>query len=329
MSSDYNNSESDYKTDNHPHVMKIVGSGHGPGTFVPFELIAITGDAATAILFSQILYWSTRMEGRRFYKSVADWHAETKLSERVIRRIVRGNDRSEKGKPTLIDLGIEVSVHRANGAPTYHYRINYRKLSDFLQDYYGDASDDGLYTKGTNPHIPKVQIDMHERYKSLTEDYTEEKTTHVATDEPPRGVAKNTSQQVMVGALLEAFAIDKPTQADGSKAGKVAKQLMKVGVQPEDVSDLVAMVRNESGGRWNVTMTSLTTNGRVSKYLQAKARETEVVTMVTDDTPEDVLDEMQRQIELGRLRVEGDQKRHRGKGQAIDISTLYTDDGND
>ena len=304
----YTTPESDYQPSNNPHVLQVISSGHGPGTFVPFELIAITGDAATAILFSQMLYWAGKMHGQQFYKSVADWHAEIKLSERVIRRIIRGDKRSENGKPTIQDLGVEVEVHRANGAPTYHYRINYRKLGEYLHSYYSQSPDDDLYTNGTNPHTPMVQGDLNQWYKSITEDYTEDYTTHAAPDKPSRASDEKqpTQQQMLVGALFDAFDITAPTGPDRTKAGKVAKELAAVGVAAEDVPDLVAFVRRQAAGQWTVTMMSLIGNGRVSQYLQAKERTEQAVTMVTEDdwnpaahigTPEEV--------EAGRLRVEG------------------------
>jgi len=307
MPNHYSTHDSDYQPNNDPNVLRIIGSGHGPGTFVPFELIGITGDASTAILFSQILYWASKMAGREFYKSVTDWHQETQLSERVIRRIINGDKRSENGKPSIRDLGVEVEVKRANGAPTYHYRVNYRKLAEYLQNHAPESETDAPYTNGTNPHVPMVQIDYDQWYKSITVDYAEDKTTHTQPDEPTASVPKKpTHQQAMAQAVVDAFGIDNPTRSDWRKAGKVGTELAEAGVSAELVAGLVQFVRAQAAGKWTVTMTSLTTNGRVSAYLAARNKSVtndmpsgddgiERVTMVTTevhwDTPDWLLEE--------------------------------------
>ena len=61
----------------------------------------------------------------------------------------------------------------------------------------------------------------------------------------------------------------------------------------EDFGALVQFVRNQAAGRWTVTMTSLTTNGRVSAFLAARNKSVrpsgddgiERVTMITYDVP--------------------------------------------
>ena len=308
MPNHYSTHDSDYQPNNDPNVLRIIGSGHGPGTFVPFELIGITGDASTAILFSQILYWASKMAGREFYKSVTDWHQETRLSERIIRRIINGDKRSENGKPSIRDLGVEVEVKRANGAPTYHYRVNYRKLAAYLQEHCTPNTEtDAPYTNGTNPHVPMVQNDYDQWYKSITVDYAEDKTTHTAPDKPSRADGKKpTHQQMIAQAVVDAIGISNPTRSEWSRAAKVGKELEEAGVAAEDFGALVQFVRNQAAGKWTVTMTSLTTNGRVSAYLAARNKSVtrdmssgddgiERVTMVTTEvhweTPDWLLEE--------------------------------------
>ena len=305
MPNHYNKSSADYQPNNDPNVLRVIGSGHGPGTFVPFELIRITGDASTAILFSQMLYWASRMGGRQFYKSVTDWHQETQLSKRVIRRIINGDKRSENGKPSIRDLGVDVEVKRANGAPTNHYRVNYRKLAAYLQEHCTPNTEtDASYTNGTNPHVPMVQNDYDQWYKSITEDYQETKTTHTAPDKPSRGSEKKpTHQQMLSQAVVDAIGISNPTRSEWSRAAKVGKELEEAGVAAEDFGALVQFVRNQAAGKWTVTMTSLTANGRVSAFLAARNNSVrpsgddgvERVTMITYDvqwdTPDWLLEE--------------------------------------
>ena len=318
--------------------------GSGRGVLVHRALLLILGSDA-AIIMSQILYWSETKNGGWFYKSDADWHQELGMSRHVIRRCVHGS-KDAPNKIALINFGVDVDVRKANNVPTTYYRVNKAKLERNLASYHdlfikhgfiqtADAMQESTQSTVENPDNAcreSTQSTVENPDNPLTKSTTEN-TTHVATDEPPQGVSKKTPQQLMVGALLEAFNIpeDVATKTDIGIAVRTGGMLRKAGVSIEEVPDLVSFVNRLSQGRWEVNMSNITAHGRVAKYLQAKARQAEAgaVTIVTDETPEDVLDEMQRQIEIGRLRVEGDQKRHRGEDQTIDISALYRNDGNE
>ena len=89
-------------------------------------------------MLNQVIYWSDRTDDPDgwFWKTYADWYEEIGLTEREIRRIVRGDKRRKTPKKTLQNLGIEVAVRRApTGSPTMHYRINQPLFFAILVDH--------------------------------------------------------------------------------------------------------------------------------------------------------------------------------------------------
>jgi hypothetical protein len=112
-------------------VMTLLGENYGDKTLVLCPTLFVKlldGDHKAAILLSQILYWSDRTKDPDgwFYKSYADWHAETGLSEAQVRRIVNGDPRVAQRQLPLRDLGVETLLRKVKrtGAPTLHYRVN-------------------------------------------------------------------------------------------------------------------------------------------------------------------------------------------------------------
>lgn len=276
---DYTTPESDY----HPKsdaALELVGSGHGPGVFIPFEILELTEDVATALIFSQMLYWASKMKFKAFYKSDAEWCNELKISRSVLRRVIHGDKRYENGRMTLKDLGVETSVEMANGAPTTHYRINFATLDLCL-------SGNALSAKQT-VHCMLSRQSITEEYQKTTEHSTEsaDAPLFVEADKPDISSKKTRSaHREMVGALLSEMGISKATKADYSKAGSVAKELLRLELTVQDVPGLIQHVRNEAAGKWKVTLTSLTTNGRVSEYVKARDKDYTIVETPDNTTP--------------------------------------------
>lgn len=293
--------------------------GSGRGVLVHRALLLILGSDA-AIIMSQILYWSETKNGGWFYKSDTEWQHELGMSRHVIRRCVHGS-KDAPNKIALIDFGVDVDVRKANNVPTTYYRVNKAKLERSLASYHDlfvkhgfiqpadpvKESTQSIVGNPDNACTESTQSIVGNPDNPLTKS-TAKNTTDAAPGKPPRvpDEKQPTQQQMLVGALFDAFDITAPTGPDRTKAGKVAKELAAVGIAAEDVPDLVAFVRRQAAGQWTVTMMSLIGNGRVSQYLQAKERTEQAVTMVTEDdwnpaahigTPDE--------IEAGRLRVEG------------------------
>ena len=73
------------------HVLALIGETYGDKTLClcPTGFVRLfRGDHKAAILLSQILYWAERTKDPDgwFYKSYADWRAETGLTEAQVRR---------------------------------------------------------------------------------------------------------------------------------------------------------------------------------------------------------------------------------------------------
>ncbi len=128
------------------HVFALLGESYGDKTLVlcPTAFVRLfNGDHQAAILLSQILYWSERTQDPEgwFYKSYADWRAETGLSEAQVRRIVSGDPRVRSPQLTLRQLGIETVLKkvRRTGAPTLHYRLHQTQFLAALERLLGQG----------------------------------------------------------------------------------------------------------------------------------------------------------------------------------------------
>lgn len=92
-------------------------SGQANMLTVPVMFVDLTGDIESAILLSQILYWTGKTNNKDgwIYKSNKEWQEEIHLATYSIRKATK----------KLTDMGIvETKLKRANGSPTLHYRIN-------------------------------------------------------------------------------------------------------------------------------------------------------------------------------------------------------------
>ena len=128
------------------HVLALIGETYGDKTLClcPTGFVRLfRGDHKAAILLSQILYWAERTKDPDgwFYKSYADWRAETGLSEAQVRRIVNGDPRVPSPQVTLRAVGVETKLQKVKrtGAPTLHYRVNQAQLIAALQTLMGQG----------------------------------------------------------------------------------------------------------------------------------------------------------------------------------------------
>jgi len=92
---------------------------------IPRIFIAYTGDLESALLLSQIIYWSDKKDGGWIYKTYEEWFNEIGLNEYRVR----------KARKKLERMGVlETKVKKANGNPTLHYRLLKDAFSNsFLQ----------------------------------------------------------------------------------------------------------------------------------------------------------------------------------------------------
>ena len=153
----------------------------------------LDGDQKGGWLLNQILYWSDRTDDPEgwFWKTYAEWYAETGLTEREIRRIVKGDKRRQNPKKTLQDVGVVVAVRRApTGSPTTHYRLDrivfFAVLVDHLERNYDLQLQESHLTDGQIGICPSVKLE--------TDHCAEGETPASLYDKDSESIEKESSQ---------------------------------------------------------------------------------------------------------------------------------------
>lgn len=103
------------------------------------------GDILSALLLSQILYWSERTSNLDgwFPKSYDDWQAEIGMTEYQIKRAIKGDKRRKNDGFSLSDVGVETDLRQSKfhqGAATIHYRVNGEKLRSAITAHLSDPN---------------------------------------------------------------------------------------------------------------------------------------------------------------------------------------------
>lgn len=167
---------------NHAAVKALIRhiSGQANVLAIPRVFIAMTGDIKSALLLSQIVYWSDKGRDGWFYKSAGEWKSEIGLTRREVTRC-------------LGELApwVKTKLARANAAPTLHYRVNMERLTADMVSLL-EREPAPILTKGENRisqnvknDFPKMsKSDVHQRSKSLTETTHRPPTEITAKSEP-------------------------------------------------------------------------------------------------------------------------------------------------
>lgn len=103
-------------------------TGQKNSIVINVTLIDFTGSIETALLLSQLIYWSdkTTIPGGWIAKTYDDWEEEIRLNEYLLRR----------SSKVLKELGfLETDLRKFNGSPTVHYRINPSKFSESFLEF--------------------------------------------------------------------------------------------------------------------------------------------------------------------------------------------------
>lgn len=142
-------------------------SGQQSMLVLPRLLIDITLDIRSALLLSQLIYWSDRTADRNgwIYKSHKDWQTELGLNRYFL----------DKARDRLIQLGlIEVKIKKANGSPTMHFRVKADALGKTLNSLLRATEPDKTKCRNlANGNARVWQNKMSKFSKSLTETTTE------------------------------------------------------------------------------------------------------------------------------------------------------------
>ena len=141
---------------NRDYIASIISKFSGQNNVIPIPVVylEITEDYPSAALLNQMIYWSDRTKRKDgyFYKSYQEWHEELYLSEYQVRRATN----------KLKALGlVETSLKKANGAPTLHYKVDTKEVSEWI------------LKKLKNGNLRNLRMDTEETQESLTEITTE------------------------------------------------------------------------------------------------------------------------------------------------------------
>lgn len=135
----------------------------------------LDGDIEAALFLSQCVYWMDKTKNKYgFYKSVLEWQAEIGLSRFKVRRCSKA-----------CSQWVSQSLHRANGAPTLHYKVDITSLSQALSDLLVSGKSENC----TMDLLESEQSDLLESGKCLTET-TQEITTEIKDSAPARAPAE-------------------------------------------------------------------------------------------------------------------------------------------
>ncbi|WP_145454890.1 conserved phage C-terminal domain-containing protein [Staphylococcus pettenkoferi] len=140
---------------NRDYISSIITQFSGQNNVIPIPVVYIemTEDYPSAALLNQMIYWSDRTsrEDGFFYKSYNDWYEELHLTEYQVRRATN----------KLKSFGfVETSLKKANGAPTLHYKVDTKEISEWI------------LKKLKNGNLRNLGMDTEETKESLTENTT-------------------------------------------------------------------------------------------------------------------------------------------------------------
>lgn len=150
---------------NRDYISSIISQFSGQNNIIPIPVIylKITEDYPSAALLNQMVYWSDRTSRKDgyFYKSYNEWFEELHLTEYQVRRATN----------KLKSFGfVETALKKANGAPTLHYKVDTKEVSEWI------------LKKLKNGNLRNLRMDSEETQESLTE-ITTEINKHRETDD--------------------------------------------------------------------------------------------------------------------------------------------------
>ena len=98
---------------------------------IPRLFIDWTGDHISALLLSQVVYWSSRTADPEgwFYKSAKDWESELGISDYQLARATK----------KLVDAGVATKLRKVQGAPTLHYRLDQERFLGWISEKLGNG----------------------------------------------------------------------------------------------------------------------------------------------------------------------------------------------
>lgn len=192
---------------------------------IPRLFIDWTGDHITALLLSQVIYWSSRTDDSDgwFYKSAKDWEEELSISDYQLARATK----------KLAEVGLETKLRKIHGAPTQHYRIDQNEFLKWISEKLGN----GFPTNS--------EMDFEESRKSISDipvNPLTEITTEI-TSHRPFEVSKAPTNQLnitiddrsMIGRYMEDLARELRDEAPlASSATRACRIYVESGLPMDD-----------------------------------------------------------------------------------------------
>jgi hypothetical protein len=159
---------------------------------IPRLFIDWTGDHISALLLSQIIYWSSRTTDAEgwFYKSAKEWEEELGISDYQLTRATK----------KLGEAGVATKLRKVRGAPTLHYRLDRDAFLVWISEKLGngflappgiDSPETGKWISDSagDPFPINSTMDSRVTRESLTKttaETTTERPVEASTGQPPK-----------------------------------------------------------------------------------------------------------------------------------------------
>jgi hypothetical protein len=180
-------------------------AGQANTIVVPRILVSLTGDHVSAILLSQIIYWSERTKDpeRWFYKTTSEWFDEIGLSYSQLATAI------EK----LRHFGLETAVKKvyaqnaSGGTPKAHYRLNEEVFYGSLLQLLNEAPES--IRTSENPKVRKSESEkirssdnLNPTFRKSQSDFQKSRKSYKEAEPTTEPTTKHT-QSAPDGAVCE------------------------------------------------------------------------------------------------------------------------------
>jgi hypothetical protein len=221
---------------------------------IPVEFIHFTGDANSAMLLTQIFYWSDRTKDPDgwFYKSYEQWFEEIALTKYFARKAIT----------TLKTMEIiETTVRKIHNGDTYlHFRLIKNKFIQLFGDHLqkrkiqnqNNNQKELRILGSSNFEFPEVQTLNFQKPKLCTSFHYTEPITETTTTEPaaavkkenPKAKQKDTDSKSKLELLIKMI----PTKYQTPLVIKFLEQKLNDGVDVEELKACIIYVKDKAKG---------------------------------------------------------------------------------
>jgi len=215
--------------------------------------VDMADDLIAGLMLSQIVFWHLPdAQGRsklRVHKDGylwiargrADWYDEIRVTAK----------QADRALGILEKRGIiATALYKFDGAPTKHIRID---SEGFLSAWRSVLQERGksIFTKGENPNLPKVEMDVDERDNSLTETTSETTAEGDSVPAPTDSPSENQDQEPEHDPYFEPAYVYKEETSDKLPSHYWADRVCTtVGIEQDDLQFWRNVIRAWIGKGW-------------------------------------------------------------------------------